>query len=130
MIYTKKLMKILSFTFFAFFITSISTSNILAEQTTGVIRGSVVDGAGNPVIGASVQILHSPSGSKSSTSTGNSGAFYSRGLRLGGPFKITVTKSGQISTKSNNFYGSRVQRLLRRTTAHPFLMILSLFLDF
>ena len=103
MIYTKKIMKILTFTFFAIFITSISTSDISAEQTTGVIRGSVVDEAGNPITGASVQILHSPSGSKSSTSTGNSGAFYSRGLRLGGPFKITVTKSGQISTKSNVF---------------------------
>ena len=101
MICTKKLMKILAFAFFAIFITSISTSDISAEQTTGVIRGLVVDEAGNPITGASVQILHSPSGSKSSTSTGNSGAFYSRGLRLGGPFKITVTKSGQISTKSN-----------------------------
>ena len=77
MIYTKKIMKILTFTFFAIFITSISTSDISAEQTTGVIRGSVVDEAGNPITGASVQILHSPSGSKSSTSTGNSGAFLS-----------------------------------------------------
>ena len=86
MIYTNRLTKILVFTLFAIFISSINTSNISAEQTTGVIRGSVIDEAGNPISGASVQIIHIPSGSKSSTSTGNSGAFYSRGLRLGGPF--------------------------------------------
>ena len=80
MIYTNRLNKILVFTLFAIFISSINTSNISAEQTTGVIRGSVIDEAGNPVSGASVQIIHIPSGSKSSTSTGNSGAFYSRGL--------------------------------------------------
>ena len=34
-----------------------------------------------------------------------------------------------FATKSNNFYESQVQQLLRRTTAHPFLMILSLILD-
>ena len=103
MIYTNKLMKILTFTVFAIFISSINTSDLSAEQTTGVIRGSVIDESGNPVSGASVQIIHTPSGSKSSTSTGNSGAFYSRGLRLGGPFKITVTKSGLSNTKTNIF---------------------------
>ena len=103
MIYTKKIMEILTFTFFAILITSILTSDISAEQTTGVIRGSVVDEAGNPITGASVQILHSPSGSKSSTSTGNSGAFYSRGLRLGGPFKITVTSTFTISPSDRIF---------------------------
>lgn len=103
MIYTNKLMKILAFAIFAIFISSINISDLFAEQTTGVIRGSVIDESGNPVSGASVQIIHSPSGSKSSTSTGNSGAFFSRGLRLGGPFKITVTKSGQTSIKNNIF---------------------------
>ena len=98
MIYTNRLTKILVFTLFAIFISSINTSNISAEQTTGVIRGSVIDESGNPVSGASVQIIHIPSGSKSSTSTGNSG-----GLRLGGPFKITVTKSDLSNTKTNIF---------------------------
>ena len=99
----KKLMKISTLLIFTFFIFSINSSYTLAEQTTGVIRGFVTDESGNAVSGASVQIIHTPSGSKSSTSTGNSGAFYSRGLRLGGPFKITVTKSGLSSTKTNIF---------------------------
>ena len=101
--YTKSFIKLsllIAFTFIAF---SINSSEVLAEQTTGIIRGSVTDESGNPVSGASVQITHIPSGSKSSTSSGNSGAFYSRGLRLGGPFKVTVTKSGQSSVRNNIF---------------------------
>jgi hypothetical protein len=88
-----KLSLLLIFTFLTF---TLNPSNVLAEQTTGVIRGSVVDEVGNPISGASVQITHIPSGSKSSTSSGNTGAFYSRGLRLGGPFKVVVIKLGDM----------------------------------
>ena len=89
--YTKRFIKLSLLIAFTFITFSINSSEVLAEQTTGIIRGSVTDESGNPVSGASVQITHIPSGSKSSTSSGNSGAFYSRGLRLGGPFKVTVT---------------------------------------
>jgi len=88
---------------FAFLTLSLNSLNVSAEQTTGVIRGSVVDESGSPISGASVQIVHIPSGSKSSTSSGSTGAFYSRGLRLGGPFRVMVTKSGDSSTQSNIF---------------------------
>ena len=101
--YTKSFIKLSLLIVFTFITFSINSSEVLAEQTTGIIRGSVTDESGNPVSGASVQITHIPSGSKSSTSSGNSGAFYSRGLRLGGPFKVTVTKSGQSSVRNNIF---------------------------
>ena len=101
--YIKSLIRLSLLLTFTCLIFTINSSEVLAEQTTGIIRGSVTDESGNPVSGASVQITHIPSGSKSSTSSGNSGAFYSRGLRLGGPFKVTVTKSGQSSVRSNIF---------------------------
>lgn len=101
--YIKPLIRLSLLLTFTCLIFTINSSEILAEQTTGIIRGSVTDETGNPVSGASVQIIHIPSGSKSSTSSGNSGAFYSRGLRLGGPFKVTVKKSGQSSVRSNIF---------------------------
>ena len=34
--------------------------NVFAEQTTGVIRGTVIDESGSPVSGASIQITHIP----------------------------------------------------------------------
>ena len=101
--YIKSLIKLSLLVAFTCLTFTVNSPEVLAEQTTGIIRGSVTDESGNPVSGASVQITHIPSGSKSSTSSGNSGAFYSRGLRLGGPFKVTVTKSGQSSVRSNIF---------------------------
>ena len=101
--YIKSLIKLSLLVAFTCLTFTVNSPEVLAEQTTGIIRGSVTDESGNPVSGASVQITHIPSGSKSSTSSGNSGAFYSRGLRLGGPFKVTVTKSGQSSVRNNIF---------------------------
>ena len=60
----------------------------------------MVDSSGNPVSGVSIQITHVPSGTKASTSTNNTGSFYSRGLRLGGPFDVRATKDGQSSLRS------------------------------
>ena len=82
--YLKRLMKLSFLATFVFLTLSLNSLNVSAEQTTGVIRGSVVDESGSPISGASVQIVHIPSGSKSSTSSGNTGAFYSRGLRQRG----------------------------------------------
>jgi hypothetical protein len=45
--YTKQLIKLSLLVSFAFLAFTINSSNILAEQTTGVIRGSVVDDSGN-----------------------------------------------------------------------------------
>ena len=90
-------------TFYSFFLFSISIILPLAtsaEQTTGAIRGSVFDNSGNPVSGVSIQITHVPSGTKASTSTNNTGSFYSRGLRLGGPFDVRATKDGQSSLRT------------------------------
>jgi hypothetical protein len=84
--YIKSLIKLSLLVAFTCLTFTVNSPEVLAEQTTGIIRGSVTDESGNPISGASVQITHIPSGSKSSTSSGNSGAFYSRGLRLGGPF--------------------------------------------
>lgn len=65
-----------------------------AQSTSASLRGSVVDAQGNPVTGASVTIIHTPSGTASRTATNETGAFSSSGLRVGGPFTITVSAPG------------------------------------
>ena len=68
--YIKPLIRLSLLLTFTCLIFTINSSEVFAEQTTGIIRGSVTDETGNPVSGASVQIIHIPSGSKSSTSSG------------------------------------------------------------
>lgn len=65
-----------------------------AQETTGAIRGQIVDQSGQPVSGADVTVIYEPTGSVSASTTGASGAFSARGLRVGGPYTVTVSAPG------------------------------------
>ncbi|WP_339333304.1 TonB-dependent receptor [uncultured Maricaulis sp.] len=65
-----------------------------AQQTSSQLRGVVVDASGSPVSGAAITIIHAPSGTASVATTNESGSFVQTGLRVGGPYSITVSASG------------------------------------
>ena len=71
----------------------------LAQNTTAAIGGRVVDGGGRPVAGATVTILHTESGATSTTTTDGDGRYAARGLRVGGPYTITIRQGGQTETR-------------------------------
>ncbi|PZR35301.1 MAG: hypothetical protein DI526_07540 [Caulobacter segnis] len=74
-----------------------AASAAYAQETTSAVRG-VVTADGAPLAGATVTILHTPSGTRSTTVTDASGAYDARGLRVGGPYDITV-QSGSYEPK-------------------------------
>jgi hypothetical protein len=63
-----------------------------AQETTSSIRGSVTS-AGAPVVGAEVTVVNVPSGTRTTTTTGNDGSFVASGLRVGGPFTVSVSST-------------------------------------
>ncbi len=65
-----------------------------AQQTSSELRGSVVDVNGQPVVGARVTIIHTPTGSANVATTGGSGQFLQTGLRVGGPYNVLVSAPG------------------------------------
>ncbi len=65
-----------------------------AQETTGAIRGQIVDQSGQPVSGADVTVVYEPTGSVSTSTTGATGAFSARSLRVGGPYSVTVSAPG------------------------------------
>lgn len=65
-----------------------------AQETTSSVRGEVTDQSGAPIAGATVTVVHVPSGTTSTQTTDASGGFNAAGLRLGGPFNVTVTADG------------------------------------
>ena len=67
------------------------SSAVYAQETTGGIRGQITNEAGQPVPNASVVITHVPTGTRNTTATGPDGFYSARGLRVGGPYTITVT---------------------------------------
>jgi len=63
----------------------------VAQVTSSNIRGQVSDESGNGIANAEVMILHVPSGTVSVAETGPTGQFFQSGLRVGGPYQITVS---------------------------------------
>jgi outer membrane receptor protein involved in Fe transport len=76
----------------------------MAQDTSSSISGRVLDANGQPVAGATVQIVHEPSGTTKITTTGPDGRYSSQGLRVGGPFDVTVSKAGMAQAEQDNVY--------------------------
>ena len=58
------------------------------------LSGSVLDSSGQGVEGARVLIVHQPSGTSAQALTGENGAFFQGGLRVGGPFVLSFRSAG------------------------------------
>ena len=71
----------------------VASAPALAQDTTSSIAGTVTSG-GQPVPGATVSIIHVPSGTRSTVTTNSSGSFNANGLRIGGPYTVEVVASG------------------------------------
>ena len=67
---------------------------VYAQETASEVRGSVVDENGANVSGATITIVHEPTGSANTITTGASGNFFQAGLRPGGPYSLTVEAQG------------------------------------
>jgi outer membrane receptor for ferrienterochelin and colicin len=65
-----------------------------AQQVNSEVRGSVTDENGAPISDAAVVITHVPSGSRRESTTSAGGGFFQTGLRVGGPYTITVSADG------------------------------------
>ncbi|HET8765446.1 MAG TPA: carboxypeptidase regulatory-like domain-containing protein [Rhodanobacter sp.] len=76
----------------------------LGQDTSSSISGRVLDASGQPVAGATVQIVHEPSGTTKITTTGADGRYAAQGLRVGGPFDVTVSKAGMSQVEQKNVY--------------------------
>ncbi|MBP3788974.1 MAG: TonB-dependent receptor [Prevotella sp.] len=67
----------------------------MAQITTSSMAGRVtVEGTTESVIGATVQAVHEPSGTRYAAVTNTSGRFSMQGMRTGGPYVVTVSYIG------------------------------------
>lgn len=82
---------------------ALGVSNMALANTSSAIRGNVVTAAGDNAANATVEILHVPSGTRSVATTNEAGVFSSSGLRVGGPYTITI-RSAQGSKTYNDVF--------------------------
>lgn len=83
---------------------ALAAAPVFAQSTSAGVGGQVVGAGGQPVAGAEVIITHVESGTVSRATTDASGRYNARGLRVGGPYTIVVSKAGEGSKTEENVY--------------------------
>jgi hypothetical protein len=104
-IVTKKI----SFVLFLLFL----VPNIVLGQgiTTAAMNGVVTDREGNPLPGATVIAQHVPSGTEYGTTSREDGKYNLLGLRVGGPYTVSVSFIGFTAEKIQDVYLQLSQNL-------------------
>ena len=87
-------------------IVALAAAPVFAQSTSSGIGGRVLGADGAPVAGAEVTITHVESGTVSRATTDANGRYAARGLRVGGPYTVTINKAGAgTSSKSDVYLG-------------------------
>ena len=90
-------------------LTVLAAAPAFAQNTSAGVAGQVTSSVGAPVAGAEVTITHVESGTVSRATTDAAGRYNARGLRVGGPYTITITKSGEGTKTEQNVFLSLSQ---------------------
>lgn len=75
-----------------------------AQVTTSSIGGTIKDDRNIALAGATVEAVHEPSGTTYRTVTKSDGKFNIFGMRVGGPYRITITFVGFKKETYNDVY--------------------------
>jgi len=84
-------------------VAALAAAPVFAQSTSAGV-GGLVTHDGQPVAGADVTITHVESGTVSRATTDASGRYNARGLRVGGPYTITITKPGEGTKTEDGVY--------------------------
>ncbi len=71
-----------------------SAGAVYAQETTGGIKGYVTNEQGAPVADATVTVTHLPTGITVTTKTDATGYYVVDQLRVGGPYRVTLSATG------------------------------------
>ncbi|WP_460764722.1 TonB-dependent receptor [Lysobacter fragariae] len=82
----------------------LATAPAFAQSTSAGLGGRVTGTDGQPVAGAEVTITHAESGTVSHAVTDADGRYNARGLRVGGPYTISIDKSGAGHSSQEGVY--------------------------
>ena len=66
----------------------------MAQVTTASLAGQIVDETGEPLIGATVVAVHTPSGTQYYAVANEDGRYTIQGMRTGGPYEVTYSLIG------------------------------------
>ena len=92
---TKKFLSVL-------FIIIFFTTTAFAQETASTISGTVNDEKGAYITGATITVIHEPTGITSTTQTNKKGIFSIPNLKPGGPYTVKISFVGYSEEKMDN----------------------------
>ena len=96
----KTILKLALVSFFGF----LSILAFSQGMTTSEINGSVITNDGETLPGATVLVVHNPTGTQNGTITNDEGLFRLPNLNVGGPYTVTISFVGYHSFTKENIY--------------------------
>jgi outer membrane receptor for ferrienterochelin and colicin len=85
-------------------VAALAAAPAFAQSTSSGVGGQVTNNGGAPVAGAEIVITHVDSGTVSRATSDAAGRYNARGLRVGGPYTITITKPGEGTKTEEGVY--------------------------
>ncbi len=80
------------------------SSQLMYSQTTSAINGTIVDQNGAALPSATIIAVHQPSGTQYGTTARVDGKYNLVNMRVGGPYKVTVSMIGYTSQVEDGIY--------------------------
>lgn len=74
-----------------------------AQATTGTVTGTIRTADGKGLQGVTITLIHNPSGTVYTTMSRKEGSFNFPGLRIGGPYSLSVNHVGFKSVRKDDF---------------------------
>lgn len=86
------------------FLTIFAFCTVSAQVTTSSMSGRVADADGQPIVGATIVAVHTPTGTQYATASTRNGQFNIGGMRVGGPYTVEVSFIGCNTEKVEGVY--------------------------
>lgn len=84
---------------------ALGASNIAsANETSSAMRGKIITPEGQAATNTKVVIIHQPSGTTREFRTNEAGTFLATGLRVGGPYMVSIDSDVYRDTDSDNIF--------------------------
>ncbi|MFZ4455871.1 MAG: TonB-dependent receptor [Bacteroidales bacterium] len=81
---------------------TVFTFMLQAQVTTSSLSGKITDESNGALVGATIVAVHTPSGSTYGAVTNDKGRYSIQGMRVGGPYKISVSFIGYAPVEFTN----------------------------
>lgn len=73
-----------------------------AQETSGSLSGQVKDASGQPIPGATVTAIHTPTGTRYAMAADAKGRYFLNNLRIGAPYRVTASMTGMNKSERDD----------------------------